>query len=237
MLSDRFPGRRLAIAINIFLAGAATGVGVSWFLGALIFTHATELGRPMLPFIGAVSPWQYVFIVLGLPGVLIAPLIFLVPEPLRRSQDAGYRVDRTTFRAFLYRRRTYLLFVFGALSLIGMITYGTGAWLVTYLLRAYGISVREAGAISGGMIMVAGICGFPLTGWLADRLYANGAGDAHFKPLLLALPLLMVLAIAGFGLLHNLWMAVGCYGLIFFIFPTAQCLVSHVQLTTPPELR
>jgi MFS family permease len=237
ILSDRFPPQRLAFAINVFLAGSATGAGLSYYGGAVLFAHGAELGQPTLPIIGAVSPWQYVFIILGVPGALIAPLIFLVPEPARRLHQKQAGADRTTLLAFLYRRRAYLTVVFAALSIIGMLTYGTGGWLVTYLLRTYGVSIQTAGGATGFVVMTTGICGFLFSGWLADRLYASGADDAHLKPLLFGFPIVLILAIVGFGLMHNMWVALACCGTMFFILSSGQCLASHVQLTTPPELR
>jgi sugar phosphate permease len=53
---------------------------------------------------------------------------------------------------------------------------GLAAWMPTYLQRAHGLSLGEAGTGFGAVTVVAGLVGTLLGGWLGDRAQARGAG-------------------------------------------------------------
>jgi MFS family permease len=47
---------------------------------------------------------------------------------------------------------------------------GTSFWLTTYLTRDFSLSLTEAGSISGIVLIVSGLTGTVIGGWLADFL-------------------------------------------------------------------
>ncbi len=65
-------------------AGLANLVG-----GVLVARFGTT---PVVwPMVGAIRPWQQVFVVVGLPGLVVALLMATVREPIRR--ETGQRDD------------------------------------------------------------------------------------------------------------------------------------------------
>src|SRR5262249_58820663 len=71
LLSDYFPRQRLGTALSIFSMGVFFGSGLALILGGLI--------------IGAVGSWRLTFLIVSLPGLLVALLAFTIKEPVSRN--------------------------------------------------------------------------------------------------------------------------------------------------------
>ncbi|EZP55357.1 spinster family MFS transporter [Sphingomonas sp. RIT328] len=81
LISDHFPKRLRATALSIYSAGLYVGGGVSLFLGGMVvqnWNRAFPAGGPL----GLVG-WQAAFLVVGLPGLLVALWIATLREPVR----------------------------------------------------------------------------------------------------------------------------------------------------------
>ena len=85
LIADGVPRHRLALALTVYGGGAGLGGAVRVAAGGVLLGYALAHGTFVLPVIGEVRPWQFVLLLSGLPGLWIAPLIFLVPEPGRRD--------------------------------------------------------------------------------------------------------------------------------------------------------
>jgi MFS family permease len=84
LLADYFPMRFRATAIGIFLSGSFIGAGCALFIGALAikFYHFLfPLGNA--PF--HLQAWQFAFLFVGLPGILMAFFVFSLREPKRAN--------------------------------------------------------------------------------------------------------------------------------------------------------
>jgi MFS family permease len=86
IISDYFPKEKRATALAIYSSGLYLGGGLSLFLGGLIvkswnaaYTSATA---PL-----GLAGWQAAFLVVGLPGLLLALLISTLKEPKRGQAD------------------------------------------------------------------------------------------------------------------------------------------------------
>src|SRR3546814_6989142 len=66
--------RRMAISISIFAMGATIGSALAILIGGQVIGSLEKVGMVALPLIGYRQPWQVVFLLTGLPGLLIAPL-------------------------------------------------------------------------------------------------------------------------------------------------------------------
>lgn len=159
MISDLFPPSRRATALAVFYIGAHIGVLLGFTLGGWI---AEEFG------------WRTAFIALGLPGLLLALLVWrTVPEPERGASDAE-GVDTSTLPwssvfSFLRSSPGFALVVLGqgihAFSLLGVMM-----WTAPLLMRLHGMGTAEAGMWLGPITGIAGGLGVLAGGRLADRL-------------------------------------------------------------------
>ena len=89
MIADSFPREKLGRAISVYQSGAFFGVGLALIFGGIAIRFAAGAESVDLPLIGTVAPWQMAFIAIGLPGILVAALMFTVKEPVRQGIGTG----------------------------------------------------------------------------------------------------------------------------------------------------
>ncbi len=189
LITDSFPPHRLATAISVYSMGIYIGSGMAFLLGGLVVGAVAGEEMLMLPLVGAVRPWQVVFFIVGLPGLGLSLLLLTVREPARRDARGAIRSGTVPLREVReYLRgnwRTFFCHNVG-FALLSFSSYGSGAWIPTFLQRTHGMSVRESGIWYGAIVMVAGTLGVVSGGWLADRLSRRGSQDARIRAGLIA---------------------------------------------------
>ena len=172
LLADYFPPKRIATALSVFGTAVFLGSGLAYYIGGLVAEAMSAVAVPTLPIIGAMRPWQAVFLVVGLPGLLIALLVRLtVREPERRGA-AGATIRETV--AHLNQVRAPFLYLTIGYSLYVLVNYGTASWLPAYFYRVHGWTQGEVGLFMGGGTMIFGTLGIVTGGWLADRWRERG---------------------------------------------------------------
>lgn len=85
LISDYFPKKQRATALAIYSSGLYLGGGVSLFIGAMVvqaWNKAYPGGGP-LDLVG----WQAAFLVVGIPGLLLALWVASLREPIRGAMD------------------------------------------------------------------------------------------------------------------------------------------------------
>jgi MFS family permease len=170
MISDLYAPHERSQALGFY----ALGVYAGSMLGFLI-------GAPLADVWG----WRSVFFVAGLPGLVIAALIwFTISEPVRGLADGRVQTATRTPTlaeavqgmkagfAFIWTSKACRHVVIG-LTLTGLIGYGGVMFAASFLKRTHGISGLEIGLILGPIVGLLGGAGALMGGWLADRLAAN----------------------------------------------------------------
>ena len=202
MISDMYPPQQRATALAFYSSGVNVGVLIGFLLGA---------------WIQAAFGWRMAFLVVGLPGVLVALLLrFTVVEPERGMSenivDTGEAPGIAATLKFLWGKVTFVHLSF-ACGLQAFTGYGTGTWTPSFFIRSHEMSVAEIGTwmafVQGG----SGIVGTIFGGLLADRLGRNDKRWYLLVPCiagLIAMPLMI-----GVYILPNPHQA-----LILKIFPT-----------------
>ena len=159
LIADGFPPEQRTRALAIYNGGASLGVLFGLLLGGWL---AQTVG------------WRSAFMVVGLPGLLVALLVWLtLPEP-RRGASEG-RVDRGTPPG-LGETLRYLLamptfrHVAAATALYSTGAYALLGWAPTFMLRVHGLGYAEVGLKLGLVIGIAGAIGQYAGGALCDRL-------------------------------------------------------------------
>ena len=85
LISDWFPKKMRATALAIYSSGLYIGGGISLLIGGAIVENWNETFPTDAP-LGLVG-WQAAFIIVGLPGLLLACLVFTLREPLRGESE------------------------------------------------------------------------------------------------------------------------------------------------------
>ena len=200
LIADSFPPERRATAISVYSMGVYLGSGIAFLLGGLVIQFASAQGNVVLPVLGEVRPWQLIFLILGVAGVLFTLLMLAVREPARRGVGAGVAVPLAEVGRYIRsNRRTVLCHNFGFAGL-AFAGYGSAAWIPTFFIRTYGWDAGQVGIVYGSIVAVFGCLGIVFGGRLADRLARRGRDDANMRvglyaaigalPFVLAFPLM-----------------------------------------------
>jgi MFS family permease len=127
--------------------------------------------------------WRVTFMLLGLPGLAIAPLVwFTLREPRRlaapflsRTETAAISSSHPSLMEVwgtLWANRTFvhLLLCFSVASFFG---YGIWQWQPAFFIRSYGLQTGELGTWLAVIIGMGGLLGTYWGGQLASRHAAN----------------------------------------------------------------
>jgi MFS transporter, Spinster family, sphingosine-1-phosphate transporter len=183
LLADLFPvaarGRIFAVLNGAIPVGAALGYVIGGYIGQ-------HFG------------WRAAFFVCGAPGIVLAAAVLWLKDPPRGAQEQGGAAPPTTAAASgiggaigvyvsLMKRWPYMLLVLGyAAYTFGL--GGLGFWMPTFLERVRGIPAAEATTGFGAIVVVTGVFGTLIGGWLGDYcLKRSPAGYLWFSGVVTAL--------------------------------------------------
>ena len=219
MISDIFPRRRRAFALSIFSMGVYFGYLLAYSLGGWV---AEDLG------------WRTAFVVVGLPGVVIAVIVAAtIKEPPRGLADHGYSLEAATAALegqgaapgfyetirFLWAKRSFRHSAFAA-SLHSLVGFGVGNFVPSFIIRAHDMPIGEVGWRLALIFGIGGAFGVAFSGWLTDRLSSRGQQWYLWVPaiaLTLTLPLALItfyaedpatmfIAYAPYSILGAMWL-------------------------------
>jgi len=236
MIADLFPPRRWGLALGVFITGASIGSALAFMGGGALIARLEAIGPVSVPLIGALQPWQMVFVITGLPGVAVALLVLALPEPERR-QLMPQRGEASGFVDYLQGHRRYYACHFIGFGLVTILTYGSAAWMPAMLMRRFHVGVAEAGLLLGAISVVSAIPGSIFGGWIADRWFAGGARDAHLRYYAYACLGSAALAAVTFFVAGSLVLVLAGYAILHFFHPFTGPAAAHLQLATPNEFR
>ncbi|MGA1675507.1 MAG: MFS transporter [Pseudomonadales bacterium] len=235
MITDYFRRRLLPMAMSVFTMGNLSGVGLAMIIGGGVIAWARELGSVTLPLIGTLAPWQLAFVIIGLPGLLLALVVRALREPVRRGVIRAEDATLSAFFGFLHTHRATFATLFASFTLLVLVAYGNFAWMPTYFMRTWGWSTAEAGSIYGIVVAIFGTAGALIGGWLASRLASRGYTDAPYRATLyLSLPL-APLALLIFGWSPDGWWAAFWYAPYQICSAAPAGLAAAAMMTITPN--
>ncbi|MBJ6750187.1 spinster family MFS transporter [Geomonas anaerohicana] len=143
------------------------GSVLSWFYVAIPVGSA--LGYLLGGVLGQRFGWHSAFLMVGLPGLLIAvPLWFLrAPESKAPDNESAAGEGFAGYLQLFHNRS----FVTNTLAMAAM-TFAIGGlaqWIPTFLFRTHALNVEKANLMFGAVTVVAGILGTLVGGVLGDR--------------------------------------------------------------------
>lgn len=237
LLADEFPRERLTTAISIYQMAAKFGTAAAFAIGGVAIVAATHLVQMDLPLIRHASPWQLVFIMAGLPGVIAAFLVFTFSEPTRKERGGQQASAGSESMIHFVRQHGKLIALmmtgFAAVAVCG---YGMTSWVPTYIERQFGWSAARYGPVLGLVNIVAGLS-LLLNGAIVDRIYARGYRDAHLRVFLWLLAAIAPLAFLMFSVTDPTLFIV-MYGAVqVATIPFMVYISSIVSLLAPNRVR
>jgi predicted MFS family arabinose efflux permease len=169
LVRDLFPSRATT-ALAVTMAGNPVGSFVGFLAGGAI---AEAWG------------WRAAFVAAGLPGLLLAALVYLKVPDARASAPSPPRTSAFTADLVGVLRRSRMPGLVVAVSAAMLVMYAVGAWLPAFFIRAHGLSTAEMGLYGA---LATGVCGGLGTaaGMLCDR-FAGRFREVEHKAVIAAL--------------------------------------------------
>ncbi len=240
LISDYFPPAIRPRAIGLWMTGAPVGAGSTYLLGGAVVAMISASPPLVLPGIGELYAWQTAFLVVGVPGVVLALLVRLtVREPARheRLQQTGSEAPtiRDALGYFLTHRRSYgSVFV----GIIGITAIGASSfWAPALFERTWGWGVAKTGLAIGTVLLTTGLFGANFGGWLAARWTARGRPHGPYLTVFIG-ALIVFPAFVLFPLMPTGEAAVAVLFLGFIgMSITSGTSPSSIIAITPSELR
>ncbi|MEO8026604.1 MAG: MFS transporter [Bryobacteraceae bacterium] len=237
LISDYFPPDRRSTALSVYGAGIYLGSGLAFFLGGIVVNLASGKNY-LLPLLGEIRGWQMIFFLVGLPGLLLAPLLLTVREPVRRGVRVGAeKLSLSEVASYVKENLgTFLCHNFG-FAFISFTTYAAAAWIPTYFVRHFALKEGSAGISFGMIVTTAGVLGVIVGGRVADWMRSRGIVDANLRVPLYAILLELPIGI-GFLLTQDLNLAMVL--LFFSTFLTSApfgCAPAAIQQIMPNNMR
>ncbi len=204
MISDYFPRERRGKPVAFYSLGISLGGGIALLVGGQVIDYVSSAPAVTLPLVGELAAWQTVLLWVGLPGLLIAALMFTITEPVRQDkiqmqgQAAGAQQSmpmKEVVQFLLQRWRTYGTLFMG-MSVVTIIGYAYMFWIPTMFVRTWGWTIPEISRAYGLVVLSAGPIGVALGGWLGDSLYRRGYRDGHMRATLIGVLILIAFSIA-----------------------------------------
>lgn len=238
LVSDYFPKSQRARALAVYSFGVPIGTALGYLFGGIL---------------AALIDWRMAFIVVGLAGVLLAPLLkFTVKDPIRGGFDRAEPVEGSDgivtphvetkaasfgeVWAILLKKPSFWFLAFGA-ACSSVYGYGSAFWLPSFFERSMGMAGVERAVYIAGIAFIGGTVGIWLGGWLADKL-GKGVKKAAY-PMVPAIG--FIIAVPMFFLAMNVdnkWLAFA-----LFLIPQALSLawlgpvLTAVQHLVPAHMR
>ena len=187
MITDSFPEKERGKPIGFYTMGMSLGAGFAGLSGAAVLILAESVNLVNLPIIGEISRWQLAFIIVGLPGILLAFLIAALKEPQRTSnknQNAEEEIKITEALKFFIEKRSALGSFILPACVMTIIAY-SHAWLAPMFERTWDMPPSTYAFINGLLLLVFGPLSNNSAGWLADRLVKQGKKDGGLRVVIL----------------------------------------------------
>ncbi|MBT0671351.1 MFS transporter [Novosphingobium profundi] len=223
VIGDHFPSERRAFALSVYSLGIPLGSAAGVLAGG---------------YVAATVNWRWAFAVVGLCGLVIAPLFRLVVRDTPRPAPSAEAPQGPTLRAVaavLVRKPGFWLLSFGAAS-SSMLGYGLAFWLPSLLQRSFALDLVHTSWFIGAVLLIGGTAGVMLGGVLADRL---GKADRAFYGWVPACAYIVAVPLFAAGI----WTSSVAFAFLLFLVPQALAYVwlgpvtSAIQHLVEPPAR
>ena len=235
LIADYFPPERRATALGIFQAAIPMGFALGFVIGGVL---ASYFG------------WRAAFMIVGLPGLITAVIVWLLKEPARGKTEtaeslAAFGINaaatdgnrESSLRTFwrIISTRDWLLSTAGYTAL----TFVLGAfalWAPSLLKEEKGMSEIGANLVLGVTTLVAGALGTFGGGWIADRVVAKRR-NGYFLVCAIGSLLGVIPCTLALVLHRPIFFIAAIFGTVFFLFINNAPFHAILVGSVPPAIR
>lgn len=221
LLADFFPKEKRGSIISRFYLAIPVGSALGYLMGG---------------FIGQRLGWQAAFLLVGIPGLILAAPVWFLHEPQTCCNANGTSAEPVTSDYALFARNRSFIITTLAMAAMTFAMGGLAQWAPTFLCRMHNLDVERANTIFGAITVVSGIIGTLAGGVLGDRLQRRSASGYLIVSgwgFVAGVPMLALAIIS-----HSL---TGCLAAIFIaetlLFLNTGPLNTVILNVVPPEMR
>ena len=243
IFADMLPVRRIPLASSVLMIGGFVGGGAALYLGGTFLAYFSSPEAPHW-FLPQLLPWQHVYLVIGLAGIVpVALLLLTTKEPARREiLDVDKEVNenappiREVFSYLFVESAFYAPFILGVCAIF-VVFYSVNAWFPAFLIRRFALSASEAGTYLGPAFIVFGIAGS-----LGSQLFLRRLTPDNIVPrivlLLGGICLVQIANLAALPFATSPSIAVCVYGIAVGVTGAVlSVMLVPIQLTVPNRMR
>ncbi len=239
-LSDSFDRVRLPRALSVYALGLFIGAGIALIIGGEVIGVVEKMPAMVIPVIGELRSWHLVFLIVGLPGLVVALWVSTLREPKRtgvvKFASGNNGVPFSQVLTFVRDMPLMAISLFIGAALFSAMAYAD-SWYPTLFMRLWGWNVQSAGRIVGLSSLIAGPMGMLFAGWQSSRWIARGKTDACLRLTAWA-ALGITLPAALLPIAPNATiMAALLFPFKFFIGFTPVLIPSALQMVAPNHIR
>jgi MFS family permease len=168
LIADFFPKERRGRVLAWFYVAIPVGSALGYLLGGVL---------------GQRYGWHAAFLLVGLPGLLLAIPVALLRSPTRGGDDAvpspfvpEKGAEKTAGYPTLLKNSSFICTTL-AMAAMTFAIGGLAQWIPSFLYRMHALDVGKGNTLFGAVTVLAGILGTLAGGWLGDRWQKkSGAG-------------------------------------------------------------
>ena len=203
LLTDIFPRDRRTTIISVMLA--ANAVGLSG-------------GLALAGWLSQWYGWRAVFLIVGLPGVAVGLLVYLLAaEPRRRGVMEPRPIEQSSLGEVLrtIASNASLRWVGLLLCMVPVTGFAFILWGASFFQRVHGMDKTETGFWLGGAMAAGLVIGNLVAGWVSDRY---GQAKPGFNGWFAGIGLIISFPFGlGFALAENAYVALACFVVVKFM--------------------
>jgi MFS family permease len=154
LIADYFPPHKRARALAIFSLGVPLGLAAGTLIGA---------------YLASWIDWRAAFIVMGVAGILLAPIMLLIVRDKPRDRSATASAPRLRDAFTIVAKKPSFWLMAAAASCSSLAGYGLAVWTPSVLERSFGLGLVPRGQFLASIFLIGGTAGVFAGGWLADR--------------------------------------------------------------------
>lgn len=182
LISDMFPEGKRGRAIALYSSALSIASATAFYLGGKILEWANTTDTSTMFLIGGLKPWQIVFVVVGLPGIILSIFMLFVKEPKRQIQRGKDEKAISFLKTLDYYKNNLGSFL-GLSLLVGvMTTIAYSQFFSTSLfIRTWGWEASDYAFRNSIGLLIFAPPSVMFAGWFVDRLHKKGVEDAAWK--------------------------------------------------------
>ena len=241
LLSDTFPEKKRALPTAVFHLGIPFGTGLALIIGGYVVDAVARLDPSIMSLFHLTYSWQLTFMLVGLPGLIVALMVLTFKEPKRRgllqtNTGTQQKLAIRDVSKFLRARKLAYFAIFFGIGMKITLSYGSNAWVPTHFIRTFDWTAGEFGRVYGLFNIVVGVASILICGTLANKLLSRGNRDANMKVILFGYAIGIPFAVAG-PLMPTPALAITMFMVAYFFTNFHVLAPACIVAITPNQMR